>query len=107
MAQRLAGARRLVRMREGAAGATRAERPREILSTAFPPVAALLAFVGVWEGLNRLFVIPEFLLPRPSRIIEYIAQNGALLAQHAQATILTTLLGFGIALIFGVAMAGV
>jgi NitT/TauT family transport system permease protein len=105
MAGRLAGMRRLVEGRPGDASLRPARRYSEILAATFPPVAALLGFVALWEGVVRVFLIPEFLLPRPTRIIEYIAQNAALLAQHAQATILATLLGFVIALAFGIGLA--
>jgi NitT/TauT family transport system permease protein len=82
-----------------------ARRYGEALEAAVPPVAALLAFFVLWEVVARVFVIPEFLLPKPTRILEYIAQNASLLAQHAQATIVATLLGFAIALAFGIGMA--
>lgn len=70
-----------------------------------PPVAALIAFVVAWEAIVRIFLVPEFLLPKPSQIGAFVTANVALLWQHAQATTLATLLGFAIALVFGVALA--
>jgi NitT/TauT family transport system permease protein len=80
-------------------------RSNTILAAALPPLAALLSFFIIWELAVQLFSIREFLLPRPTRVLEFLIQNPGLFAQHAQATIIATLGGFVLALIFGVALA--
>ncbi len=96
----------------GAAGARPAGRslPRgawleRVFPVAWPPAAALIGLIALWEIAERVFLIPEYLLPRPSHIAEFMAQNSGLLARHGLATLETTLAGFALAVVFGVALA--
>ena len=75
------------------------------LPAAWPPAAALVGLFAVWEAAERLFPIPQYLLPQPSHIAEFMVQNAALLARHGLATLETTLIGFVLAVVFGVALA--
>ncbi|MEN5082923.1 ABC transporter permease [Bosea sp. TWI1241] len=59
------------------------------------PLVALVVLMGVWEASVRIFAIPEYLLPSPSRIVEDTAAMGAAqLGEHMMATLRTVLFGF-------------
>lgn len=58
------------------------------------PMIALILLMLVWEAGVRLFSIPEYLLPAPSRIIEDTAAMGPQLGEHVVATLRTVLFGF-------------
>jgi NitT/TauT family transport system permease protein len=56
----------------------------------------------IWETACRVFAIPEFILPRPSRIWEVAIQFHSQIELHAVQTLITTLAGFFLAVIIGV-----
>lgn len=58
------------------------------------PLVALVALMGIWEVSVRVFAIPEYLLPAPSRIFEDTAAMGPALGEHTVATLRTVLFGF-------------
>jgi NitT/TauT family transport system permease protein len=68
-------------------------------------LATLGALLLLWELAVRLVGIREFLLPAPSKVVaQFAAQPGYLLAQSLD-TLRTTMLGFALALLLGVAAA--
>ena len=68
-------------------------------------VASLAFFVLMWEVLVRLLHVRPIMLPPPSTVfVELWAERGWYL-DHAWYTLLTTLAGFALAVIFGVAIA--
>ncbi len=66
------------------------------------PVFTLAGVLVLWELVCTLFAIPEFVLPKPSRVIETLFDSFGPIWFHAQHTLLTTLGGFAIAVVFGV-----
>src|SRR3954468_207982 len=68
------------------------------------PAIAVAIFFGLWELICRVFQIPVFILPAPS------AAFGELIAQwhgiwpNALHTLLVTIVGFGMSLVFGLAL---
>ena len=72
------------------------------------PLIAVFAllFLG-WEAGVRVFGIAEFILPRPSVILEKIAANAGLLATHTVATFVEIALGFGLSVVVGIGLATV
>ncbi len=71
----------------------------------------IAAFLGLWEGIVRLFAIPLFILPAPSSIF-FALWNGitsALYLDHVWVTLAETLLGFALgsmlAFAFGISVA--
>jgi NitT/TauT family transport system permease protein len=68
------------------------------------PAVAIAVFFGLWELICRAFAIPVFILPAPS------AAFGELIAQwqgiwpNALHTLLVTIVGFGMSLVFGLAL---
>ena len=66
------------------------------------PIATTLLLLMVWEVAVRLFEVPEFILPAPTVILAEIPQWGAAVARNAWITLVTTVVGFLIALVSGV-----
>jgi len=63
-------------------------------------VAFLLLLV--WELSVRIFNIPEFVLPSPTRIAEVTWEFREHLMLHAWQTLMTTLVGFFVAIVVGI-----
>src|SRR5258708_15868700 len=76
--------------------------PRQKLIKYSRPWLVALALILVWEGACRVFHIPEFVLPTPSRVAAATIEFKDLLAMHALQTLMTTLIGFFIAIVVGV-----
>ena len=66
------------------------------------PVLVLLGLLLLWEAGCRLFAVPEFVLPRPSRILETLLSTFGPIWFHASHTLLTTAAGFLLAVVVGV-----
>lgn len=65
------------------------------------PWVLTLLVVVCWEAVCRGFKIPSFLMPAPTQIFETgIAMAGPIM-EHATHTLLTTLAGFVVAVVFG------
>jgi NitT/TauT family transport system permease protein len=69
------------------------------------PVASLIGLVVVWELAVQLADIPRFLLPPPSAVVGYTYENIGLLSSFAVDTLISTLAGFALALLIGIAIA--
>ena len=61
------------------------------------PYLTVLAMLLVWELTCVLFAISSFVLPRPTVVAVSLYQNFNTIWFHAERTLLTTLLGFGLA----------
>ncbi len=68
-----------------------------------PWVAGVLLF-ALWEGGCRLFDVPEFILPTPSKSVEALIQYWPGIWKNASQTMYTTMVGFLIAVAFGLAL---
>jgi NitT/TauT family transport system permease protein len=68
-------------------------------------IAVFVATVVVWEFACRAFQLPEVLLPSPSLVFADMAKSTDWIFVHASYTLIATLLGFGLAVVFGVALA--
>lgn len=77
-------------------------------SDAFYPVVTLLIAVGLWEAIVRLFHVPGYVLPPPSKIAMAFATDFPLIMEHARVTLIESgagiLLSVALALIVAVAM---
>ena len=70
-------------------------------------LAPWLATIGLflfWEAVCHLFSVPEFILPAPSQAIGALIQYWPAIWQNAFYTFWVTLVGFGLAVVFGVAL---
>lgn len=67
-----------------------------------PAILTCLVFVALWELAVRLFAIPLYLLPPPSRVAVFIVRNAAMFAQAGLETLRLILLGFAISAALGI-----
>ena len=73
-------------------------------TAALRTVLGVLALcIVVWEAGCRAFSVPVYLLPAPSAVIGDLANAPEWLLYHAAYTLIATLLGFALAVAFGVA----
>jgi ABC-type nitrate/sulfonate/bicarbonate transport system permease component len=70
---------------------------------AFYPVVTLLAAVGLWEAIVRIFRIPGYMLPPPSKIAEALVSDFPRIMEHAKATFIES--GAGILVSVALALA--
>ena len=68
-------------------------------------IASLAFFVLMWEVLVRLLNVRPIMLPPPSIVFLELWNERAWYLDHAWYTLLTTLAGFALAVVFGVAIA--
>jgi NitT/TauT family transport system permease protein len=76
---------------------------RRALFIASPWITTLSFFLS-WEAICRLFNIPSFVLPAPSAAIAALIEYWPGIWINALQTFLTTLVGFAIAVVFGVVL---
>lgn len=69
------------------------------------PGLFLLSLVVVWEVLARLEVMPPYILPAPTAVLERIGSDWSLLWGHTVTTIAEISAGFVLGSIFGVLLA--
>jgi NitT/TauT family transport system permease protein len=65
--------------------------------------AFFLLAIGVWEGLVRFLAVPDWLLPPPSSIGVVAIDKAGIMLVHAAVTLEETVIGFGLAVVIGVA----
>jgi len=65
------------------------------------PLAVFAAGVVVWEAAVALLGIQQIVLPRPSGVAVTFVQTAGPIAHHARYTLMTTLIGFGVAVGLG------
>lgn len=69
---------------------------------ALSPWLTALGLFFLWEFACRVFAVPEMILPAPSQIIQSMVQYWAVIQSEALQTLFTTLVGFALAIFFGV-----
>lgn len=77
------------------------ERNNRLVSS----LAVLIATVLLWEFACWVFSVRPFILPAPSAILVELAESPAFFLKHAGYTLVTTLIGFALAVFLGVLMA--
>jgi putative hydroxymethylpyrimidine transport system permease protein len=65
----------------------------------------VVGVIGFWEAYVRIFDVQKWLLPAPSIIAKTIGVDAGLLWGHTLATMEEIVVGFTLALVFGVALA--
>ena len=68
------------------------------------PWLVVLGFFVAWQIVCMVFAIKVFILPAPSDIWASLVRFRAPILDHAIQTAFTTLVGFGIAVVFGLAL---
>lgn len=89
-------ARALARFEAMAAAARRRRRLQAAL-----PWLIILGALAFWEVGVRAFAIPPFILPAPTAIAESMIRWWQPLLDNSAQTLMTTLVGFGAAIVFG------
>lgn len=65
------------------------------------PVLLPVILIAFWEIACIVFKVPQFVLPRPTQVAAAIWADLPVIWFHASQTLFTTLLGFGLSVIFG------
>jgi len=73
------------------------------LARALPPVLSFAAVLLLWQGIVWAFRPAPFLLPGIDRVVARLVSFGANWPKHVVATVEGVLLGFAVAVVFGVA----
>ena len=73
------------------------------LLPAAPWIVCVLTFV-TWEAVCRIFALPDYILPRPSRIATVLFSTAGPIWFHARQTLMTTTIGFALSVVFGLVM---
>ena len=73
------------------------------ISRVIGPILVLLALIVIWEVWVHLADTPRWMLPAPSDIAQSFRDDWRLLAEHTRVTLTEVLVGFGIALVAGIA----
>lgn len=68
------------------------------------PITIFLSAIVIWQLTCMLANIPEYFLPSPIRIFEAMLEYDEALIENGWQTLKTTLIGFGISVVFGVAV---
>lgn len=67
---------------------------------------SILLFLLVWEAVCRLFAVPPFILPPPSKVVYALWDlREALLGLHLWVTLKEVLLGLAVSIVFGILLA--
>lgn len=68
------------------------------------PWCFVIGLLGIWEAVCLFFDIPLFLLPSPTAIIGSLQKWTAPILENAGYTFLSTLIGFSLAVVLGIAL---
>jgi NitT/TauT family transport system permease protein len=74
------------------------------LAVRLAPWIATIALFVVWEAACRIFSIPQFFLPPPTLVFKAIVDYWPALYKHSLFTLSSTLIGFALAVGFGLAL---
>ena len=74
-----------------------------VSSYILPFFSTVLLFT-LWEIAVRVFAIPQFILPAPSQIFKVAVEFGDIVLKHAGQTLMTTLIGFLLAILAGIGL---
>ncbi|MDO4894231.1 ABC transporter permease [Moraxella sp.] len=69
------------------------------LGALFGQYSLVILLLAVWQGVVMMGVLPDYLLPSPSQILQALFDDALLLAHHAQYTLATAFLGTAIGLL--------
>jgi NitT/TauT family transport system permease protein len=69
------------------------------------PILTVIGTLAAWELGTRLFGVPAFLLPAPSKIVVSFAEHAGLLLKHGWVTTIEIVLGYLMSIVVGVPLA--
>lgn len=70
-----------------------------------PAVVFILLVLAVWEGVIKLFLVPEYLVPAPSVVLARLVSMKSVLFAHTAVTAMESALGFVLGASFGIMLA--
>ena len=65
------------------------------------PIWATILFIVFWQVFCTVFRIDSFILPAPTEVVQSLMQYHQQIMMHALQTLFTTLVGFAMAIVFG------
>src|SRR3712207_6699972 len=93
-------------MNDEVAETSRLDAVRDWAGRASPWIAGVTLF-AVWELACRVFAVPEFILPTPSATVGALIQYRPGIWQNSLHTLFTTLVGFLVAIAFGLVLGAI
>jgi len=69
------------------------------------PISFFAILLFIWEAVARLQIVPTYILPAPTKIINTLIINLPLLKEHILVTLMEALIGFVISIIFAMMIA--
>src|ERR1700676_2492062 len=75
------------------------------ISAVIYPILTVVGTLVAWEVGTRVFSIPGFLLPPPSKIVVSFAEHAGLLLKHGWVTTIEIVLGYLMSIVVGVPLA--
>ena len=75
------------------------------ISAVIYPIMTVIGTLAVWEVGTRLFGVPSYLLPAPSKIVVSFAEHAGLLLKHGWVTTVEIMLGYLLSIVVGVPLA--
>ena len=81
---------------------------QQVIKRAFEALPALLVFIAsiiAWEIAIDVFAVPEFLVPKPSKVFRELVHSKVNWLYHFWVTTYETLAGFAVAAVFGITVA--
>ena len=75
------------------------------MRAALAPVCLLVLLAGAWEGAVRLYGVPPYILPKPSRILAVFFLRFPMIGHHAAITLIEIVLGVAVAAVVGFGLA--
>ena len=74
------------------------------LAIRLAPLIFLVALLLIWEAVVVLFAIPRFFLPPPSAVAQAFVQFSGAIWRESVFTLTTTIVGFALAVAFGLGL---
>jgi len=75
------------------------------VSAVIYPTMTVIGTLVIWEAAVRIFGIPAYLLPAPSKIVVSCTEHAGLLLRHGWVTTVEIVLGFLLSIVVGVPLA--
>jgi NitT/TauT family transport system permease protein len=75
------------------------------LSNIAYPAITIVAFIVIWDLLTRFDAAPSYALPSPTDVLDTLVNRWPLLLSNAMSTAVVILVGFGLSVVVGIAIA--
>jgi ABC-type nitrate/sulfonate/bicarbonate transport system permease component len=70
------------------------------------PMIFIIVLIALWEIIIKVFQVPKYILPAPTVIFHALIESREILWQHTQTTLIEASIGFFIATLFAIILAG-